>query len=96
MSSYEDDALGLLSYAGIAIDDNGDIHDDLGNPAGRKGPDNGPSPARRRIGFSLEDDRTLNDWVAMAKDQGLELKPKIFEDLESIVGYLTRPSYIRG
>jgi hypothetical protein len=77
--------LQLLSNVGIALNKNGDIHNNLGNPARRRGFLGSEGQKRSRIVFTNEDDDYLSKWVKKAQDQGLRINIKIFEDLESIV-----------
>jgi hypothetical protein len=77
--------LELLSNVGVALDKNGNIHDNLGNPAGRRGSLGSEAPGRHRTTFTEQDDHDLSEWVQKAEDQGLRINIKVFEDIESIV-----------
>ncbi|RDW91142.1 hypothetical protein BP5796_02307 [Coleophoma crateriformis] len=76
--------LAVLSHVGIGLNADGDLRDGLGNPAGRRGPRDAEAPARHRVAFDPADDEVLREWVRNARLQGLTLKPKIFQDLESV------------
>lgn len=84
MERFEFKKLDLISNIGIEVNENGDVCDNLGRPARRRGlPD--PTPPRRRLRFTADDDQILQEWVLRAEEQGLQLGAKIFRDLESIV-----------
>jgi hypothetical protein len=71
----------LLAEAGITLDNDGDIRS-LGFPPER------PPKTRKgpRHTFTEEDDAQLREWLSRAEAQGLRIKPKIFDDLEAVVG----------
>ena len=86
MEDENEQRLQAIAQFGIFVNGEGDLRDNLGYPTGRRGlPANTP-PARQRISYSHDDDVFLKDWVSKAETQGLAVKPKIFDDLESIVG----------
>jgi hypothetical protein len=70
----------LLTDAGIALDDHGDVQDNSGFPSGRL-----VAASKVRHVFTEDDDRKLQEWVLRAELQGLRIRPKIFDDLERVV-----------